>query len=74
MSFRSYSVLTRESNAVFSWLHHRVPVILADKAAADAWLDPKQPDSFAALQKVPELKEGDIQWQPVSRYKDRPHI
>ena len=35
----SYSVITRDSNEVFGWLHSRIPAILPDAEAVQKWLD-----------------------------------
>ena len=55
----SFLLVPRESNAVFGWLHHRVPVILADEAAVSTWLDPEM-DSFEALDKIPEVSKDQV--------------
>ncbi|KAF2350098.1 SOS response associated peptidase (SRAP) [Trinorchestia longiramus] len=59
----SYTVLTTEAGTSFSWLHHRVPVVLPDVAAVQVWLDPSVPPA-AAL----ELVTGDpsLEWHIVS--------
>lgn len=47
----SCAVVTTAPNAVMEPVHHRMPAILADAAAWDAWLDPRltSPDSLAPL-------------------------
>ena len=52
-------LLASESNAVFNWLHHRVPVILADGDAVQTWLNPDL-DSFEALGKIPEISKDQV--------------
>lgn len=47
----SCAIITTAPNAVMAPVHHRMPAILADTAAWDAWLDPRitAPDTLAPL-------------------------
>lgn len=45
----SYSVITIESNDMFSWLHHRMPVIFEDDHDVDVWLNYKTYSNDEAL-------------------------
>ncbi len=44
----TYSILTTSASPAMSEVHHRMPVVLP-REAWDAWLDPDQKDSAAAL-------------------------
>ncbi|XP_023343588.1 embryonic stem cell-specific 5-hydroxymethylcytosine-binding protein-like [Eurytemora carolleeae] len=60
----NYTILTRESNSVLSWLHHRMPCFLSQHQA-QFWLDPLLPVHEAlGLLKVPS--ESDLSWHTVS--------
>ena len=57
----SYSVITREANAVTRWLHDRVPAILPDAESVHRWLD----DDVGAEEAVKGLK-------PIKKGQVRP--
>jgi len=60
----SYSILTRESNSVLSWLHHRMPCFLLDEESVNVWLD----SSLTPSQALSSLKlpSEDLSWHTVS--------
>jgi len=60
----NYTVLTRESNQVLSWLHHRMPVFL-DEEGANTWLDPTLTPQ-QALNSLRLPQGDDLAWHPVS--------
>lgn len=53
---RTFSLITTEANAVVARIHDRMPVMLIDEAARDAWLDPDTPiaDLRALLGPAPD--------------------
>jgi len=51
---------------VVSWLHNRVPAILASGEAARAWLNP-QLSPEEALKILKPLNKSQLSWHPVSR-------
>ena len=60
----SYTVITRESNSVLAWLHHRMPALLQPQQISQ-WLDPSNsPDTALALLQLPS--QGDVVWHKVS--------
>ena len=60
----SYTIITRQSNSVLSWLHHRMPAFLQPTQVWD-WLDPtNSPDQALALLHLPS--PGDLVWHKVS--------
>ncbi|TRY79637.1 hypothetical protein TCAL_11954 [Tigriopus californicus] len=61
----SYSIITRESNEVFNWLHHRVPAILSNPKEVDQWLDPELKGDEALKVLIPLIKTQ-LTWHPVS--------
>ena len=66
-SVHSYTIITRESNDVLTWLHHRMPAFLRAEQVAD-WLDPST-DIPAALAMLDAGMpgEGDLVWHRVSQ-------
>jgi len=60
----NYTVLTTQSNQVFTWLHSRVPCFVLEKNK-DKWLDPTTPIK-QALDLLEPVHEGDLGWHPVS--------
>ena len=61
----SYSIITRESNQVLAWLHHRMPAFLQPGQVWD-WLDQDiSPSQALALLQLPT--EEELQWHKVSR-------
>lgn len=77
----SYSVITRESDDVLSWLHHRTPILLETEEQVNDWLDYKRIGAQEALAQLTPIKL--LAWHPVStrvnnsRYKsedcNKPH-
>jgi len=61
----SYSILTRESNPVLSWLHHRMPCFLHDDESVSTWLDSSLTSS-QALDSLQLPSEGELCWHTVS--------
>uniref|UniRef100_A0A6A7G7L5 Abasic site processing protein HMCES n=1 Tax=Hirondellea gigas TaxID=1518452 RepID=A0A6A7G7L5_9CRUS len=59
----SYTVLTTEAGKGFSWLHHRVPVILGSQQMVKDWLDPDTPYS-KTLNNI--NGSPDVKWHAVS--------
>jgi len=60
----SYTVLTRESNSVMSWLHHRMPCFLSEEQLEE-WMDPSVSVSQAFSMLKPTV-EGLLSWHTVS--------
>jgi len=61
----NYTIITRESNKVLSWLHHRMPAFLSPSQFSD-WLNPSTtPTQALAMLSLPG--EGELAWHPVSR-------
>jgi len=63
----SYSIITREANSVISWLHHRVPAVLADADAAQCWLDGELSSEEALKKAMKPLTKGQLHWHPVDK-------
>ena len=57
----SYSVITREANAVTRWLHDRVPAILPDAESVQRWLDDDL-DAEEAVKGLEPVKKGQVRW------------
>ena len=61
----NYTIITRESNKILSWLHHRMPAFLSPHQFS-AWLNPLTPPTKAlAMLALP--KEGELAWHTVSK-------
>jgi len=61
----NYTIITRESNKVLSWLHHRMPAFLSPDQFS-SWLNPSTtPTQALAMLSLPG--EGDLAWHTVSR-------
>jgi len=61
----NYTIITRESNKVLSWLHHRMPAFLSPSQFTE-WLDYNiDPTKALALLTMP--KEGELAWHAVSK-------
>ncbi|GAB4816659.1 hypothetical protein N2152v2_003705 [Parachlorella kessleri] len=66
----TYTILTTDSSKRLSWLHDRMPVLLRDKAAQQAWLgiEDKGAKGATGLQKLLGPYDGeDLVWHPVTR-------
>ncbi|KAL0113284.1 hypothetical protein PUN28_012443 [Cardiocondyla obscurior] len=63
----SCTIITRESNKVLSWLHHRMPVCLTNEEECQVWLS-KDLSTDAAIKTLNDmiLKETVLNWHPVS--------
>ena len=60
----SYTIITRESNSVLAWLHHRMPAFLQPGQVWD-WLQPSNsPSQALALLHLPNQEE--LLWHKVS--------
>lgn len=60
----AYTVLTRESDDVLSWLHHRTPVFLETEQQINDWLDYKRVGPEEALKQLTPIKS--LSWHQVS--------
>jgi putative SOS response-associated peptidase YedK len=68
---RTFTILTTSPNSLLKPIHDRMPVILGDSEAWDAWLDPAIPsDSLSALFEPWDPEE--MQAYPVSSRVNRP--
>ena len=55
----NYTIITRESNKILSWLHHRMPAFLSPHQFS-TWLISLTPPTKALA------KEGEVAWHAVS--------
>ena len=61
----NYTIITRESNKILSWLHHRMPAFLSPHQFS-TWLNPLTPPTKAlAMFALP--KEWELAWHTVSK-------
>lgn len=60
----SYTVLTRESDDVLAWLHHRTPVFLETEQQVDDWLDYERVGPEEAIAQLAPIKT--LAWHQVS--------
>ena len=60
----AYTVLTRESDNVLSWMHHRTPVILETDQQVTDWLDYKRIGPEEALAQLQPVRA--LVWHQVS--------
>ncbi|XP_054747471.1 abasic site processing protein HMCES [Anastrepha obliqua] len=60
----SYSIITFESSAIMSWLHHRMPAILETEQQVNDWLDFKRVSDDEALATLRPVSK--LQWYRVS--------
>jgi len=61
----NYTIITRQSNQILAWLHHRMPAFLKPEQFSK-WLSPVTSPSLA-LEMLAMPKEGELAWHPVSR-------
>ncbi|KAG7189822.1 hypothetical protein KM043_017482 [Ampulex compressa] len=63
----SCTIITREANNVFSWLHHRIPIFLSTEEDSNAWLN-KGISVVEAINRLNALtlSEGILNWHTVS--------
>ncbi|CAI0559732.1 unnamed protein product [Linum tenue] len=57
----TFTILTTSSSSALKWLHDRMPVILGDKEATDAWLNGDPYDSL-----LKPYQHSDLVWYPVT--------
>jgi putative SOS response-associated peptidase YedK len=62
----SYTLITTTPNTVAAPIHNRMPVLLAESAAWDAWLDPKS-DSDGLLKMLTPAPDELLEVYPVTR-------
>jgi len=63
----SYTILTRESNKILSWLHHRMPCFLQPGQVSE-WLDPgTNVESAIKILESGLPFDGDLVWHKVSK-------
>lgn len=60
----TFTILTTSSSSTLQWLHDRMPVILGDKGATDAWLNGSSPSEYNTVLKPYE--GPDLVWYPVN--------
>lgn len=68
----AYSVLTRESDDVLSWMHHRTPVVLDSEQKISDWLDYGRVGPEEALAQLEPVKE--LSWHSVSKQVNNSRI
>ena len=61
----SYSIITRQSNSVLAWLHHRMPAFLQPHQVWE-WLD-QAVSPHQALARLQLPAQGELEWHKVSR-------
>jgi len=62
----SVATITVPANGQLSAIHHRMPMILPDAEAQDAWLDVRQVRAREAAQLALPLEDGALRFHPVS--------
>ncbi len=67
----SCTVLTTDASKVLAPIHDRMPVILADPGAWNAWVDPDVPSQTLREMLEPFPSDG-LKLRPVSTYVNRP--
>ena len=65
------AILTTDANGIAAPVHGRMPVVLADDAAADTWIDPDAPESVLRDLLAPAA-DAETEVVPVSRAVNRP--
>ncbi|XP_020291769.1 embryonic stem cell-specific 5-hydroxymethylcytosine-binding protein [Pseudomyrmex gracilis] len=66
-TIHSCTIITRESNQVLSWLHHRMPVCLSNDMECQTWLNKDlHTDTVIKILNNIILQEGTLHWHPVS--------
>jgi putative SOS response-associated peptidase YedK len=70
-SVRSCTVVTTQANELVAPVHDRMPVVLADPAAWEAWLDPAL-DAAAVAPLLAPLPAGALQVAPASPVLNHP--
>lgn len=69
----TFCVLTTTPNVVTERVHDRMPVVLADEAALDLWLDPDADPTLLARLLRPAPDDYLAAW-PISRAMNTPHV
>ena len=70
-SLRTFTILTTEASPGLRRIHERMPVILGDSAAWEAWLDPRTPESDLE-QLFRPFPDEELHAYPVSTWVNRP--
>ncbi|ACL02824.1 protein of unknown function DUF159 [Desulfatibacillum aliphaticivorans] len=70
-ALHSFTILTREADASFAPIHHRMPVILQPQAWA-SWLDPQNQNPGELNNLLENNFMGEIQTWPVSKAVNSP--
>ncbi|XP_021907327.1 uncharacterized protein LOC110821713 [Carica papaya] len=66
----TFTIVTTSSSSRLRWLHDRMPVILADKASTDTWLNISSTPKFDSVLKPYE--KDDLVWYPVTPAMGKP--
>lgn len=63
----SCTIITRESNKILSWLHHRMPVCLSNEEECQVWLN-NDLSTEKVIRRLNDmiLQEQTLSWHPVS--------
>lgn len=62
----SYTIITRESGDTLKWIHHRMPLFLANSQDVNLWLNPNI-SSYDAIDILHQRQnEDELSWHPVS--------
>nr|CAB3253394.1 embryonic stem cell-specific 5-hydroxymethylcytosine-binding protein-like [Phallusia mammillata] len=64
--FYSFTVITVDADPSFSWLHHRMPAVLANDDEIDKWLDYENVPLDKALELI--KPKNCLKWHPVSSF------
>ncbi len=67
----SFAILTRAASPTLSFVHHRMPLVLAP-GAFDSWLADSPADPAARLAEQVAAAPGEFEYYPVSRYVNVP--
>uniref|UniRef100_A0A2P2K313 Embryonic stem cell-specific 5-hydroxymethylcytosine-binding protein-like n=1 Tax=Rhizophora mucronata TaxID=61149 RepID=A0A2P2K313_RHIMU len=68
----TFTILTTSASSALLWLHDRMPVILGNKKATDAWLIGSSSSKFDAVLKPYE--DSDLVWYAVSSAMGKPSL
>jgi putative SOS response-associated peptidase YedK len=67
----SFAILTRAASPMLSFVHNRMPLVLAPEAF-DAWLADTPADPATQLAEQLAAAPGEFEYYPVSRYVNAP--